>query len=349
MVKTFTCDLSAALKEIKELQIAGCQIIRLAVRNDEDAITLKKIKKRISIPLVADIHFDKNLALKAIESGVDKIRLNPGNIHRKKEVREIAKAAKQARIPIRVGVNSGSLRDLRAMRYGPYAMRTRRKTHNAQRATHNAKVMVNCALDYIKLLEGVGFNDIVVSIKGSDIFTTIQANERIAESCDYPLHLGVTAAGPSFMGIIKSSIAVGGLLSEGIGDTIRISLTEKAVQEVKVAFYILESLGLSNSRPQIISCPTCGRCEVDLVKIVKDLDKRLSAISYQLSAPPPKAAVMGCMVNGPGEARAADVGVAFGKKNGLLFRKGKPIRKVSADECVDVLLRELGFKETRNQ
>ncbi len=328
MTKTFTSDLAATVKEISQLQTAGCQIVRVAVKDDDDAINLKKIKQRIVIPLVADIHFDKNLAIKAIESGADKIRLNPGNIYRKSDIREIAKAAKQAHIPIRVGVNSGSLR---------------RRGLGAGAGRQEAKIMVKSTLDYIKLLEGTGFYDIVVSIKSSDILTTIQANEIIARCCNYPLHLGLTASGPSFMGIIKSAMVIGKLLSEGIGDTIRISLTDRAVQEVKTAFYILQALGLDsvNQRPQIISCPTCGRCEVDLVKIVKDLERKLDAQCSMLDARPIKIAVMGCVVNGPGEAKQADLGIAFGKKQGLLFKKRKPVRKVASSECVDVLLREL--------
>jgi len=327
MAKTFTSDLVATVREIKELQKAGCQIVRLAVRNNKDAMALGKIKQCISIPLVADIHFDKNLAIKAIQSGVDKIRLNPGNIYKKNEVKEIAQAAGKAHIPIRVGVNSGSI--------------TRYPLLNNRYPKDMAQTMVRCTLDYIKLLEGTGFDDIVVSLKASDIFTTIKANQMIAERCNYPLHLGMTATGPTFIGIVKSAMVMGRLLSEGIGDTIRISLTDRAVQEVNIAYNILEALGLSNSRPGIISCPTCGRCEVDLIRLVKELDKRLSANSYQLSALPPKVAVMGCVVNGPGEARAADLGVAFGKKDGLLFRKGKAIRKIPFSKCVDVLLKEL--------
>jgi len=327
MTKTFTSDLTATTREIKQLEGIGCQIVRVAVRNDKDAAALKKIKQRISIPLVADIHFDKNLALRAIESGVDKIRLNPGNIYKKNEIKEVARAAKQAQVPIRVGVNSGSV-----TRY-PLPVTRYPKTP--------AHLMVKCALDYIKLLESVGFHDIVVSIKGSDIFTTIQANQMIAKSCDYPLHLGITATGPSFMGIIKSSIVMGGLLSEGIGDTIRVSLTDSSVKEVKAAYYILEALGLVRIRPQIISCPTCGRCEVNLINIVKDLEKKLYTLHFTLYTPPPKVAVMGCVVNGPGEAKQADLGIAFGKKEGLLFRKGKPVRKITADKCVSALLEEI--------
>ena len=332
MAKTFTCDLSATIKEIRQLSTAGCQIVRLAIRNNKDASAIKKIKQQVAIPLIADIHFDKNLAIKAIDNGADKIRLNPGNIYKKDEIKEIAQAAEQACIPIRVGVNSGSV-----IRHRLSAVRHPRNL---------VQIMVNCTLNYIKLLEGFGFYDTVVSIKGSDVFTTIQANERIAKLCDYPLHLGITATGPGSIGIIKSAMVIGRLLSEGIGDTIRISLTDRAVQEVKTAYHILEALGLENSRPEIISCPTCGRCEVDLVSIVKNLEKRLNSVNYRPStakAKSLKVAVMGCVVNGPGESRAADLGIAFGKKEGLFFKKGKPIKKVPFHKCIDTLLNELNI------
>lgn len=341
MAKTFTSDLPATLREIERLQNSGCQIVRVAVRDNKDAANLKRIKQGIAIPLVADIHFSKDLALKAIESGVDKIRLNPGNIYKKNEIKEIVEAAKQAHIPIRVGVNSGSLRELKPLRYALCAMRKKRKTHGARGTRHEAKAMVKCALDYINLLEKFGFFDIVVSLKSSDVLTTIEANRLIAKFCDYPLHLGVTAVGPSPAGIIKSAIVIGGLLSEGIGDTIRISLTDSPVREVKATYNILEALGLTRAGAEIISCPACGRCEVDLIKIVKELEDKLSVVSCQLSDKPIKVAVMGCVVNGPGEAKSADIGVAFGKKQGLLFKKGRPVGKVPADKCVGVLLEEI--------
>ncbi|MGD9015239.1 MAG: flavodoxin-dependent (E)-4-hydroxy-3-methylbut-2-enyl-diphosphate synthase [Candidatus Omnitrophota bacterium] len=328
MAKTSASDIAATIKEIKELQSAGCKIVRLAVRDNQDVKNLRKIKQRISIPLVADIHFDKNLALQAIDSGIDKIRLNPGNIYQPKQVREIAQAAKQAHIPIRVGVNSGSVMS--------YPLAAKRKPKNL------AQLMVDCALDYTNLLENAGFRDIVISLKGSDIFTTIQANEIIARSCSYPLHLGVTATGPRLIGIIKSAMVIGRLLSGGIGDTIRISLTDRAVEEVKAAVYILQALGLETSQPEIISCPTCGRCRIDLVKMVKELELGLAKRQIRHSfGKPIKIAVMGCLVNGPGEARQADLGVAFGQRQGLLFRKGKPSSKVSVEKCIDILLEEI--------
>jgi len=320
MAKTKTADVEDTIKQIKELEKAGCEIVRLAVRDARDAKALKKIKSRTGIPIVADIHFDWRLALEAIDSGVDKIRLNPGNIYRKEQVKEIARVAKLACIPIRVGVNSGSLR-------------------NRQSSVSSA--MTKSALDYVKILEGLGFDDIVVSLKASNILDTIEAYRKISRLCDYPLHLGVTATGSPNSGAIKSSIALGSLLLAGIGDTIRISLTDDPVEEVRAARAILESLGLRRFGPQIISCPTCGRCEVDLVKIVKELEKRLSTVNCQLSTLPAKVAVMGCVVNGPGEAKEADIGLAFGKKEGLLFRNSRPIKKVPFSNCISTLLKEM--------
>jgi len=298
----------------------------LAVKDSHDAKALKIIKQRANIPIVADIHFDWRLAIEAIDSGVDKIRLNPGNIYKKEQIREISKAAKLNCIPIRVGVNSGSVR--------------KSTVHNVHQSTVG-QVMVKSALDYIRILEKAGFYDIVVSLKASDIFDTIEAYRRMSRLCDYPLHLGVTATGSPYSGVIKSGIALSILLLEGIGDTIRVSLTDKPEAEVKAAKSILESIGLRSFGPEIISCPTCGRCEVDLVKIVKELDSKLSTMNHELSTRPPKVAVMGCVVNGPGEAKEADLGVAFGRKEGLLFKRGKAIKKVSLKNCVDILLKEI--------
>ena len=338
MTKTRTADVKETVKQIIKLQKIGCEIVRLAIRDFKDARAIKKIRPRVGIPLVADIHFDWRLALEAIDSGVDKIRLNPGNIYRKNQIREVVKAARLNGIPIRVGVNSGSLRS-----------RQGHQSHQSQ-----ADTMVKSALDYIKILEGLKFHDIVISLKGSDIFDTIEAYRQIATRCDYPMHLGVTATGAPYMGTIKSSIGLGVLLLEGIGDTVRVSLTDRPQEEVRAARAILAALGLRNFGPEIISCPTCGRCEVDLVKIVKDLETKLSTIpatksgwsakhfggDYRLSTRPPKVAVMGCVVNGPGEARGADVGVAFGRKEGLLFKNALPLRKVSLNNCINYLLKE---------
>ncbi|MCX7661724.1 MAG: flavodoxin-dependent (E)-4-hydroxy-3-methylbut-2-enyl-diphosphate synthase, partial [Candidatus Omnitrophica bacterium] len=297
MTKTKTADIKKTLKEIKDLEIAGAEIIRLAVKDKLDAQAIKSIKKYTETPLVADIHFDYRLAIMAIENGIDKIRLNPGNIRDKNKIREIVKIAKERHIPIRVGLNSGSIGGLKP------------------NFDHKdiVKLMIKEALNYLKILEGFGFNDIVVSLKTSDIKTTIQAYEKMAKLCDYPFHLGLTATGSPLWGIISSSIVLGTLLKEGIGDTIRVSLTDSAVQEVKVAKYILAVLGLRNFGYQIISCPTCGRCEVNLMEIVEGLENRISSLNYKISATPIKLAVMGCVVNGPGEAKDADIGIACGK------------------------------------
>lgn len=326
MAKTKTSDIEKTVKQIKELERVGCEIIRIAVKDTDDVKAIRKIKQKVSVPLVADVHFDWRLAQAAIDNGADKIRLNPGNIYKKREIREIARAAKLNHIPIRVGVNSGSLRAS--------------KSSVVSRQSQAEKMAIG-ALDYVKVLEECGFYDIVISLKASNILDTIEAYERIARRCDYPLHLGVTATGAPYKGTIKSAIALGALLLEGIGDTIRISLTDEPGHEVVAAKIILESLELRKFGPAIISCPTCGRCEVDLVKIVKELECRLSTIDHRLLAQPLKVAIMGCIVNGPGEARDADIGVAFGKKEGLLFRNGKAIEKISFSDCITTLLKEM--------
>jgi (E)-4-hydroxy-3-methylbut-2-enyl-diphosphate synthase len=328
MAKTKTSDVERTIKQIEELESAGCEIVRIAVKDRDDARAIAKIKPNIDIPLVADIHFDWKLALEAIDSGVDKIRLNPGNIYKKDQLKEVSRAAKLARIPIRVGLNSGSLQPHKLIRL--------------QSQKSPADKMVRSAVDYIKILEDFGFYNIVVSLKTSNIFDTIEAYRKMTKFCDYPFHLGITATGIPSSGIVKSTIVLSVLLLEGIGDTIRISLTEKPVEEVRAAKAVLESLGLRRFGTEIISCPTCGRCEVNLVKIVKDLERQLQATSCKLQARPMKVAVMGCVVNGPGEARQADLGIAFGKKEGILFKKDKAVRKVSADKCVDVLIKEIG-------
>lgn len=333
MAKTKTSDIENTIKQVTRLANAGCDIVRLAVKDAADARAIKKIKRKVNLPLVADIHFDWRLALEAIDNGADKIRLNPGNIHKKEQIREIAKAARLAGIPIRVGLNSGSLPN--AKRKAPASPAGRQ---SARRIT---EVMVKSALDYIKILEGFKFRDIVVSLKASDILDTIEAYRRMSRLCDYPMHLGLTATGLPFKGAIKSAIAIGALLSEGIGDTIRVSLTDNPEEEIKAARAILEALNLRHFGPRIISCPTCGRCEVDLLKIVKELENRLTTYDLRLTASPLKVAIMGCVVNGPGESKEADIGIAFGKKDGLLFRNGKAIKKVPFNECIDILLKEI--------
>jgi len=325
MAKYKTSDASLVIRQIRELESCGCEIVRLAVKDDSDAAAIKKIKTAVRLPIVADIHFDWQLAMAAIKNGADKIRLNPGNIYKKEQVSEVARAAKANHIPIRVGLNSGSLpKEISSKRGG------------------TVERMVQGALNYIKILEKARFSDIVVSLKASNIIDTVAAYEKIAGLCDYPLHLGLTATGLPEAGAIKSSIAIGSLLLKGIGDTVRISLTDKPEQEVKVAKEILASLNLRDFGVQVISCPTCGRCEVGLVDIVRKLEAQLSAISYQPSAKPVKIAVMGCMVNGPGEAKEADIGIAFGRKEGMFFRKGRAIKKIPFKDCAGILLKELG-------
>jgi (E)-4-hydroxy-3-methylbut-2-enyl-diphosphate synthase len=330
MAKAKTSDIPKMLKQLRALEDAGCEILRVAVKDIQDARAIRRIKAGTGIAIVADIHFNWRLALEAIDSGADKIRLNPGNIYKDKEIKEIVSALRQAKIPLRVGVNSGSLRGVNS------------------RAVNVSEKLAKSALDYVKKIEKLKFYDMVISLKASSVFDTLSAYRGIAKLCDYPLHLGVTAAGLPRQGVIKSSIAIGALLAEGIGDTIRVSLTASPEEEVKAARDILESLGLRHFGPEIISCPTCGRCEVDLIKIVKELENKLSTMNYQLSTQPPKVAVMGCVVNGPGEARGADIGIAFGRNQGLLFKNGRSIRKIPYHKCAEVLLREINREQEKN-
>jgi (E)-4-hydroxy-3-methylbut-2-enyl-diphosphate synthase len=331
MAKLPTKDYRKVILQIKNLEKEGCSIVRVAVRDEEDARAISRIKSAIRVPLVADIHFNWKLAICAIKSGADKIRLNPGNIYKSGEIKEVVSAARDYSVPIRVGLNSGSI---------PKIFRYSVKLKPALK-------LVKAALDYIKLLEDLNFTSIVVSLKCSNVLDTIEAYREIAQRCNYPLHLGLTATGFSEAGKIKSAVAMGILLSQGIGDTLRVSLTDQPEEEVRVAKYILSSLGRGNFGPEIISCPACGRTEVDIEKIVNELQEKLSAIlacsagrRYPLSAKPTKLAVMGCVVNGPGEAEDADLAIAFGKKEGMLYKNSKPIRKVSSSEAVDELLKE---------
>jgi (E)-4-hydroxy-3-methylbut-2-enyl-diphosphate synthase len=327
MTKTKTEDVRATLEQIKRLEDCGCEIVRVSVKDLKQAQAIDKLKKKIKIPLVADIHFHYELAIEAIKRGADKIRLNPGNIYKIDEIEKIVKAAKAHRIPIRVGVNSGSLRN------------------SVLRKSSLAKAMVKSALDYIKILEQMDFREIVISLKASDIQNTVCAYRQIAQLCDYPLHLGVTAAGLLQEGIVKSSIALGILLSEGIGETMRISLTAAPEEEVGISKRILQALNLRHFYPELISCPTCGRCEVDLIKIVQALEKKLSAFAFggscKLLASLPKVAVMGCVVNGPGEAKEADLGIACGKGGGIFFKKGKRITYVREKDFLPRLYDEI--------
>ena len=326
MTKTKTSDIDHTVKQIKQLEGAGCQIVRLAVKDSTDAAALSKIKAQTRLPLVADIHFNWRLAISAIENGADKIRLNPGNISKKQEIEAVVSALKMAKIPLRIGLNSGSVKD------------------TGLRNSSMSDKLVSACKNYIKTIEKLKFNNIVISLKANNVLDTVAAYRKMAKICDYPLHLGLTATGSVYNGIIKSSVTLGALLMEGIGDTIRVSLTEHPLEEVRAAKCILESLNLRSFGPQIISCPTCGRCEVNLVNIVKELEAKLACLVNRKFTGNLKIAVMGCLVNGPGEAKEADIGVAFGKKEGLLFKKGKPVRKVAAADCAGVLLEEINLR-----
>lgn len=319
MTNTHTDDIESTVKQIHELEALKCNIIRVAVPDVKTVKCLGEIKKRINIPLVADIHFGHNLAIEAIKQGVDKIRINPGNMKKKDKLEEIVRLAKNKGIPIRIGVNSGSIRS------------------NNGHDEDIAELMVKTTLRYCEHFESLGFKDIVVSLKASNVQKTMDAYRSIAKQCDYPLHLGITAAGTPDDAIIKSAIGIGGMLSEGIGDTLRVSFTGPPHQEIKAGYKILEALGLSESTDaEIISCPTCGRCEIDLLNIVNEVRKRLPSQKRSV-----KIAVMGCIVNGPGEAMEADIGIAGGKGVGFLFKKGEKIRKIPESEMVSTLLEEI--------
>jgi len=320
MTSTRTSNVKETVEQISDLEKAGCDIIRVAVPDWESALALKDIKKDISIPIVADIHFNYRLALQALENGADKIRINPGNIGSEQRIKKIIDKAKEKRVPIRIGVNSGSLPKDIIQKYNGVT----------------AQGLAECAFNYIQLFEKFDFKDIVVSLKASDVKMMILANQLFSEKTDYPLHLGVTESGIPKRGIVHSSVGIGSLLSEGIGDTIRVSLTGDQTEEIRTGFEILKSLQLRRHGVNIISCPTCGRIQVDLIPLVEELDKQLAHEKRPITV-----AVMGCAVNGPGEAREADIGVACGKKSALLFKKGKVIRKIKENEIIPVLLNEI--------
>ena len=320
MTNTDTQDVAATIAQSRELQAAGCEVIRVAVPNMMAASVLGEIKAGISVPLVADIHFNYQLALRALEEDVDGLRINPGNIGDAEKTRAVVEAAMEKGAPIRIGVNAGSLgKDLLA-RYG--------------HATPEA--MVESAMRHVQILNEMGFHDTIISLKASDALRTIEAYRLIADRVDYPLHLGVTEAGTAFAGAIKSAVGIGVLLAEGIGDTIRVSLTDDPVLEVRAGYEILKSLGLRSHGPMIISCPTCGRCKIDLVRIAREVEAKVSDIREPL-----KIAVMGCIVNGPGEAREADIGIAGGVGKGILFKKGEKICSVPEEKLVEVLVEEI--------
>lgn len=302
------------------LEKAGCEIVRVSVPTLEAAQLIPAIKNKISIPLVADIHFDYRIALKCAEMGVDKLRINPGNIGSEDKVREVCRACRLHNIPIRVGVNSGSLEKELLKKYGSPC----------------ADALVESALNHVKLLEQQDFEDTVISIKASSVPVMIKAYRLLNEKCDYPLHLGVTEAGTERMGVIKSAVGIGSLLCDGIGDTIRVSLTEDPLLEVKAAYDILTAVGKGKNTVEIVSCPTCGRTQIDLIGLAHRVEEAVSDIHKNI-----KVAVMGCVVNGPGEAREADIGIAGGKGEGLIFKKGEILRKVSEEELLPVLIEEI--------
>ncbi len=319
MTNTHTQDTGATIDQIIRLQEAGCELVRVAVPDAEAADGLKKIKDSISIPLIADVHFDYRLALSSIDNGADCLRLNPGNIGAKWKVEEVTKAAMDRGVPIRIGVNAGSLKkDLLKKHGGP-----------------TAGAMAESAMEHIRILEDLNFNNLKVSLKASNVRTTVDAYRKLADSVDYPFHIGVSEAGTRWSGTIKSAVGVGILLSEGIGDTLRISLTADPVEEVKVAYELLKVLDIRRESPELVSCPTCGRCEIDLIEMASEVEQELKKIKK-----PIKVAVMGCVVNGPGEAREADIGIAGGKGEGLIFRKGVILRKVPEAQLKDALLEE---------
>lgn len=320
MTTPHTADVAAVVRQIQELEAAGCQLIRVTVPDKAAADALAEIKKAMTVPLIADIHFNYQLALRAIDAGADKIRINPGNIGSSERVKAVLRAAQAANVPIRIGVNSGSLEQELLQQYGH----------------PTAEAMVESAARHIRICEDVGFEDIIVALKASSVPLMIAANRLFAERFDYPLHLGVTEAGPPWQGTIKSAIGIGTLLAEGIGDTIRVSLTDDPVQEVRAGFEIVKSLELIQRGVTIISCPTCGRADVDVIGIVKELEARVKPISKSLTV-----AVMGCAVNGPGEAREADLGVAGGKQNFLLFKKGSVVAKIPESQVINRLMEEI--------
>jgi len=318
MTKTDTHDIPATINQIKELEDCGCEIVRVAVPDKEAAGSLATIKKSVSLPIIADIHFDYRLALGALKAGVDGLRLNPGNIGDKEQIARVVAAAKEREVPIRIGVNAGSL----PADFQPKAALARR--------------MVNMALEQIRLMESLDFDLIKVSLKAFDVPTTIQAYQMIADKMPYPLHLGVTEAGLPRTGAVRSAIGIGILLHQGIGDTIRVSLSAHPCEEVFVAYEILRSLGLHQRGPTLVSCPSCGRAEVDIIALAEAVSKRLEKI-----AKPVKVAVMGCVVNGPGEAKDADVGLACGKGKGAIFRKGKVVGTVGKQRFLEAIMAEI--------
>jgi len=326
MCNTFTQDVDATVAQIRRLESAGCEIIRVAVPDEDAALAIAKIKSQISIPLIADIHFDYRLAIASAKAGADGLRFNPGNIGSQKKVKLMVDCAKDLQIPIRIGVNAGSLeKDIL-------------KKYNG--ATSEA--MVESAMRHVQLLESFNFHEIKISIKASDVARTVQAYQLLSSQTDYPLHVGVTEAGGLYPGIVKSSLGIGMLLAQGIGDTIRVSLTRDPVEEVRTGYEILKALDIRRRGPEIISCPTCGRCKINLFDILNQVETALLTSTSTI-----KIAIMGCVVNGPGEAKEADIGIAGGDGIGILFKKGKVIRKFPQEKLVEVLLKEVNLCQAK--
>ena len=320
MCNTKTKNVEETVKQILELENAGCEMIRVACLDEEDAKAIKSIKERIHIPIVADIHFDYKIALAAIEAGVDKIRINPGNIGSKDKTKAVVEACKKKNIPIRIGVNGGSLEKELLKKYGKPC----------------AEAMVESAKKHIEILEELDFYDTCISLKASNLDLCLKAYEMAANTFDYPLHLGITEAGTAFSGTIKSSIGLGVLLREGIGNTIRVSLSDDPIEEIKVAKEILKDCGLYRKSPTLVACPTCGRTEYDMIPIAKEMEKFLQTLESDITV-----AIMGCVVNGPGEASNADIGIAGGKNEAVLFKKGQVIRKIPQEKIIDELKKEI--------
>lgn len=313
-------DSEGNIEQAKKLEKAGCEIIRIAVPDRESVSTLSAVKNSVHIPVVADIHFDYKLALASLEAGADKIRINPGNIGCDENVKVVADACRRRSVPIRIGVNSGSVEKHILEEFGG----------------PTPEAMAQSAMYHVRLLEKFDFDDIVISIKSSNVKNMIAAYELVAQMCDYPLHLGVTEAGTARMGLVKSAVGIGSLLTRGIGDTIRVSLTADPVEEVYAGFDILRSIGLDSGSPRLVSCPTCGRTKIDLISLAAEVENRLRGVKKDITV-----AVMGCVVNGPGEAREADIGIAGGDGCGLLFKKGEVLRKVPEEQIVDELMKEI--------
>jgi (E)-4-hydroxy-3-methylbut-2-enyl-diphosphate synthase len=327
MTNTFTHDVGATVAQIHRLEAAGCELVRVAVPDQAAAKAVASIKQEIFIPLIADIHFDYRLAMAAMKAGADALRINPGNIGAPRKVEAVAREAMERGISIRVGVNAGSLEKDLLKKHGGVT----------------PQAMVESALRHVALLRSFDFQDIKVSIKASDVLRTVEAYRLLSSQTDAPLHVGVTEAGSLFSGTVKSALGIGILLAEGIGDTIRVSLTRDPVDEVRVGYEILKALKIRQRGPEIVSCPTCGRCEIDLFEIVEQVESALLTMTT-----PVQLAIMGCVVNGPGEAREADIGIAGGRGHGVLFKKGKVVRKVQEQDLVEVLLKEVEAYEARH-